>query len=313
MTSTTPHGRGLEKYQPLETVLVYDDFDLGLNGWLDLTPNYVHEDFQQQPSWIDLGSWGPVMLSSAPMRLAASHGSMEGTYSLKLRTRGAAAPHEEPPAPGSMSIAIKRLSGEAADHGLIQIEAWFSYTVAHDRVGVGGDDVRAFGFFFDIQDEQHRWQPAVRYVNAVNGVPVHRWQFGQVRPGVTRQEWCLGMPNGWEAPGIDSIWAGRRYSDGTSDGFQWLPDGAQNLVFNESPDKLNWMYFRLTVDRHRREYVEFQCMEKIWDMRGISPTLAPCYEGITNLINPVFFAEADNDRVSELYLDSVVYSTGMAR
>jgi len=51
--------RGLEKFRPLERVLVYDDFDHGLNGWLDLTPNFVHEDYRQQPSQLHLGSWGP--------------------------------------------------------------------------------------------------------------------------------------------------------------------------------------------------------------------------------------------------------------
>lgn len=304
------YERGLEKFSPLENVVVYDDFDLGMNGWLDLTPNFVHEGFAQQPSRIDLGSWGPVMLSSAPMRLAASHGSMEGTYSLKLATRPVAGAYEEQPVPGSMSVAIKRLTGVKPDDDLIQIEAWYSYTTHQDRAGVGEDAVRAFGFFFDIQDAEHRWQPTIRFVNNADGVPVRRWQYGQVRPGVTRDDWCFGLENGWEAPGIDTIWSGRRYADGSGDGFDWVPGGEQRLVFNESPDKLNWMYFRLTVDIAKREYVEMQSMDQVYDLRGVSPTLAPCYEGITNLINPVFWIETDTDRTVELFLDSTVYSTG---
>src|SRR5690606_35104960 len=216
------YERGLEKFHPLENVVVYDDFDRGFNGWLDLTPNFVYDGFTQQPSRIDLGSWGPAMISNAPMRLAASSGSMEGTYSLKLSTRGPAAPYEEQPAPGSMSVAIKRLTGVEPTNDLIQIEAWYSYTVKQDRPGIGESDVRAIGFFFDIQDEEHRWQPTVRYVSSANGAPVHRWQLGKVRDGVTRSDWCFGLDEGWEAPGIDVIWSGRRYSDGSGDGFEWI-------------------------------------------------------------------------------------------
>lgn len=45
-------------------------------------------------------------------------------------------------------------------------------------------------------------------------------------------------------------------------------------------------------------------------MRGTGVTLASPYDGITNLINPVFFIETDTDRSVFMYLDSVVYSTG---
>jgi hypothetical protein len=309
MQKVVTYERGLEKFHPLATVLVYDDFDLGFNGWLDLTPNYVHADFAQQPSQIDLGAWAPTMLSSAPMRFAASHGSMEGTYSLKLSTRPVAAPYESQPVPGSMGVAIKRLSRQDPATRLIQIETWYAYTPQQDREGIGEDAIRAFGFFFDIQDEEHRWQPGIRYVNSVDGALVRKWQYWKVADGVTRADWCFGLEDGWEAPGIDSLWSGRRYPDGSADGFQWVPGGAQDLIYNESPDKLNWSYLRLTVDIAKREYVELQSMNRIFDLRGISPTLGPTYSSITNLINPVFFVETDSDRSVNLFLDSVVYST----
>ncbi len=303
------YGRGLEKFNPLEKVLVYDDFDLGLNGWLDLTPNFVHERYQSQPSQVDLGSWGPSMLSAAPMRFAASHGSMEGTYSLKLATRPKARAYELPPADGGMSTVIKRLSRVNADHRYLQLEAWYSYTPAQDRWGKGEEDIRAFGMWFDVQDAEYRWQPGVRYVNSVNGTKVKRWQYFRVAEGVTREQWS-GSPEGWEAPGIDAIWCGRRYSDGSADGFQWVPGGEQPLVYNESPDKLNWLYMRMLVDLETRQYVEFQSMDRTFDLRGTATTPAPTYDGITGLINPVFFIETDTDRSVFMYLDSVVYSTG---
>lgn len=309
MNRVLAHKRGLEKFNPLTNVVVYDDFDLGFNGWMDLTPNFVHEDFQQQPSRIDLGRWAPTMISSTPMRFAASHGSMEGTYSLKLSTRPVAAPYEQQPAEGSMGVAIKRLSRSDPDLRYIQIEAWYAYTPQQDRVGIGEEDIRAFGFFFDVQDRERRWQPAVRYLNSVDGALVKKWQYGRVGEGVSRDDWCFGLPEGWEAPGIDSLWCGRRFPDGSTDGFQWIPGGQQDLVYNESPDKLNWLYFRLKVDVRAREYVEFQSMDQVFDLRGIAPTLAPAYMGIDNLINPVFWVEADSDRSVNLFLDSVVYST----
>jgi hypothetical protein len=301
--------RGLEKFSPLEKVLVYDDFDLGLNGWLDLTPNFANEDYRSQPSQVDLGSWGPSMLSAAPMRFAASHGSMEGTYSLKLATRPAARAYEMAPADGGLSTVIKRLSRVDQDHRYLQLEAWYSYTPQQDRWGKGEEDIRAFGMWFDVQDDSYRWQPGVRYVNSANGTKVKRWQYFHVSDGVTREQWS-GSADGWEVPGIDAIWCGRRYPDGSADGFQWIPDGHQQLVYNESPDKLNWLYMRLTVDLELREYVEFQSMGRTFDLRRTPTTLAPTYDGIWGLINPVFFIETDTDRCVYMYLDSVVYSTG---
>lgn len=302
------YDRQLERFNPLERVVTFDDFDRGFNGWVDLTPNFVYDDYESFESVVDLTSWAPAMLSSAPMRFAASHGSMEGTYSLKLTTAPSAAPHTEPPANGSMGVAIKRLS-RFGDPSKIQIEAWYTYTPAQDRFGTGEEDIRAFGFFFDVQDSEHRYMPGVRFVNSLGGKLVKRWQYWKVSDDVTRADWNYGVEDGWCAPGVDNLWYGRRHADGSSDGFQWLPEGEQDLLYNESPDKFNWLYLRLLVDVEKREYVELQSMDRVFDLRGIQPTLAPPYRSIDNLINPVFFIETDTDRSVHLFLDSVVYST----
>ncbi|SDL65728.1 DUF6772 family protein [Tessaracoccus oleiagri] len=302
------YERDLERFNPLARVITYDDFDRGFNGWLDLTPNFVYDNYESFESVVDLTSWAPAMLSSAAMRFGASHGSMEGTYSLKLTTAPNAAPHTEPPAPGSMGLVIKRLS-RFGDPSKIQIEAWYSYSPAQDRVGLGEEDIRAFGFFFDVQDSEHRYMPGVRYVNALGGKPVKRWQYYRVSEGVTQKDWNFGIEDGWCKVGIDNQWYGRRYEDGSGDGYQWLPGGEQDLLYNESPDKLNWLYLRLTVDVDKREYIELQSMDRIFNMRGLAPTLQDRYKSIDNLINPVFFVETDTDRSVHLFLDSVVYST----
>ncbi|GAB3630685.1 hypothetical protein GCM10027421_00380 [Microbacterium shaanxiense] len=301
------YDRGLERFNPLARVITYDDFDTGYNGWLDLTPNYVYQDYESFDSAVDLGSWPATQLSSASMRFASSSGSMEGTYSLKLTTAPTGGPHTEPPRPGSMGHAIKRLS-RFGDPRYIQIEAWYSYTPTQDREGLGEEDIRAIGFFFDVQDDQHRYMPGVRYVNALGGRPVKRWQYYRVADGVTHEDWNFGVENGWCVPGVDNQWYGRRFEDGSGDGFQWIPDGEQDLLYNESPDKINWLYFRLTVDVKARQYVELQSMDQVFDMRTLSPTLVPGYKSIKDLINPIFFVETDTDRSVSLFLDSVVYS-----
>ncbi|GGD69266.1 DUF6772 family protein [Microbacterium murale] len=307
MQKVLSYDRGLERFNPLARVITYDDFDTGYNGWLDLTPNFVYDDYGSFDSVVDLSSWAPTQLSSGAMRFASSHGSMEGTYSLKLSTAPTGGPHTEPPRPGSMGHAIKRLS-RFGDPDLIQIEAWYSYTPAQDRFGIGEDDIRAFGFFFDVQDAEHRYMPGVRYVNALGGKPVRKWQYYRVADGVSRADWNFGVEDGWCVPGVDNQWYGRRFEDGSTDGYQWIPGGEQQLVFNESPDKINWMYFRLTVDVRQRRYVELQSMDQVFDMRELAPTLVPGYKSIKDLINPVFFVETDTDRTVNLYLDSVVYS-----
>ncbi|HIY66205.1 MAG TPA: hypothetical protein H9830_08010, partial [Candidatus Agrococcus pullicola] len=137
----------LERFNPLGRIITFDDFDRGFNGWMDLTPNFVYDDYESFESEVDLTSWAPSMLSSASMRFAASHGSMAGTYSLKLTTAPTAAPHTEPPADGSMGVVVKRLS-RFGDPNKIQIETWYSYTPEQDRVGHGEEDIRAFGFYF---------------------------------------------------------------------------------------------------------------------------------------------------------------------
>jgi hypothetical protein len=308
MQKLLSYERGLERYNPLERVITYDDFDKGMNGWLDLTPNFVYDDYESFESVVDLSSWAPTMLSSASMRFASSHGSMEGTYSLKLSTAPTGGPHTEPPHPGSMGHAIKRLS-RFGDPSKIQIETWYSYTPSQDRIGLGEEDMRAFGFFFDVQDTEYRYMPGVRYVNSLGGRLVKRWQYYQVSPGVTRKDWNFGVENGWCDLGIDNQWYGRRFEDGSADGFQWVPGGEQDLLYNESPDKINWLYLRLLVDVEKREYVELQSMDRVFDLRGVQPTLQKRYRSIDNLINPVFFVETDTTRTVHLFLDSVVYST----
>ena len=75
------------RFNPLKRVLCYDIFDRGFNGWMGLLPNFTeHPDFDVPPTKVNKDQWPPVMLSSATYRFPGTHGSMSGTYSLKLST-----------------------------------------------------------------------------------------------------------------------------------------------------------------------------------------------------------------------------------
>ncbi len=296
----------LSKFQPLHTIVAYDDFDRGLCGWIDLKPNHTEADFRAYPGILDKTQFGPSMLSTASFGFAGTHGSMDGLYSLKVATRPVANRYEEPVKPGSLGQAIKRLSVHRPC-GLMQFEMWYAYTPEMDRIGIGEQDVRAFGVLFDMVDDQYRYFMGVRYVNAVNGDMTQRWQYMHAGP-VSDEAWTYGAQNEWAKTGIDPQWYGRRYADGSTDGFQWVPDGRQQLCYNETDDKINWLYLRFLFDTEKREYVELQSGQKTYDLRGLSPTLVGAYARVRGLLNPSVWIETDTDRRVFLYLDSVVVS-----
>jgi hypothetical protein len=297
-------------YRPLETVLAADDFDTGMNGWLDLRPNFTGPDFTAHAHEIDLEHWGPTMLSSATFAFAGTHGSASGTYSLKLSNRAPAAPAVEPPASGSMGLAIKRLAVPPGAE-LLRVEATVAYTSVQDRPGLGVDAMRAFGLFVDLQDAEHRYMPGVRYVNVVDGRRVRAWQYYH-ETDADDVSWSYGI-DGWHKAGIDPQWFGRRHPDGGTDATAWFPDGATSLIYNETDDKINWMRLALTVDLRTRDYVTFTAHDReLTFPEGARPTPGPVYENIGGLLNPVFYVEADGDQPVNLFVDSVVVSVGRA-
>ncbi len=305
------------RFQPLERVLCYDVFDNGFNGWMTLLPNFTeYPDFDVPPTLVNKDQWPPVMLSSATFRYPGTHGSMSGTYSLKLSTRPNSSPYCEKPAEGSMGHAIKRLSFSRPHSRYVQIEAWFTYTAEQDKVdggdrpqpGLHEDSIRAFGMGFDLQERGERYFVGMRYLNAVDGKPMRKWQYVHSAEGVTDKDWAFGLDGDWCKKGIDPWWFGRRHPNGDHDGFKDVPDGRQALIYNETDCKLNWQYMRLKIDTQDREYVEIQCQDRIWDLRGTPVDAVNGYNRIENLINPVFWVETDVNRRVFLYIDSVLVS-----
>ena len=310
------YNQGSGRFQPLEHVLSWDVFSKGQSGWMSLMPNFTQApDFDTRESIIEKHQWPPVMLSSATFRYPGTHGSLSGTYSLKLSTRPVVNPYDQAPAPGSMGHAIKRMSFHRPDRKRIQFEMWFSYTAEQDRIagkqdlaGLSENSIRAFGVSFDLQERGKRAFAGVRYLNSVDGKPQRKWQYVSPREDATDNEWGYGYNGEWAKKGVDPQWYGQRYPDGRHDGFKDIPNAEQELCYNETDCKNNWLYFRFLFDIENRQYIEMQAQDQVFDLRGLSIYSIPSYARIEGLLNPLIWIENDTDRRVFLYVDSIVIS-----
>jgi hypothetical protein len=185
---------------------------------------------------------------------------------------------------------------------------WYAYTPEQDRTGLSEQSIRAFGAFFDYQDTKSRSHIGVRYLNSADGDLKQRWQCFQMAEGVTDKEWGFGSDIEWAKAGVDAMWYGKRYPDGRTDGFAEIPGGQQQLCYNESDDKINWLYLRFLVDVEKREYIEMQSGDLVIPMKGLAPTKVEPYARINGLVNPGVWIETDTDRRVFLFVDSVVVS-----
>ena len=103
----------LSKFNPLPRILFYDDFDEGVHGWAELIGNHDGNLDNIRPIMADLR---PPQLSSCTFFDIGTHGSVHGTYALKLATRAKA---------NHMAQLIKRLT--FVRQGLVQFETYFTY------------------------------------------------------------------------------------------------------------------------------------------------------------------------------------------
>ncbi|MHB1132032.1 MAG: DUF6772 family protein [Chloroflexota bacterium] len=255
----------LSRFNPLERILFHDDFDNGLSGWTELIGNYF-DKFGNANN--DMGDCRPPMLSSASMWDTGTAGAFQGTYSLKIATR---------PTPGHLAKALKRMTFQAKRR--MRCEAFFTYRAEASRLQLDEEEFHAFGTSYDIQDEEKRYWPAIRYLNAENGKVVGKWQYHVAG---------------------DKVHAG---------GWEDVPNGQQLFCYNEILTKQNWHYLRWDIDLRNREYIELQCNDRSWDLRGKGHRGMPAMPNLWCLMNLGFWAETDRPRRSFLFLDSVVLST----
>ncbi|MGH3750662.1 MAG: DUF6772 family protein, partial [Micromonosporaceae bacterium] len=257
----------LSGYRPLPKIMYFDDFDHGYHGWTELLGNY-EDTLENVTDYPDAMDARPPMLSNAVMHDTGTAGALHGTYALKVATR---------PRKGHLAKALKRHTFAA--RGRLQCEAYFTFHPEPSTMKLGEKDVHSFGISYDLQDDDVRYWPAIRFVNAEDGQRVEKWQ------------WHAG---GTRLPHLDD--------------WEDLEDGHQQLCYNEVATKQNWHYLRWTIDLDSRQYIDLQCNDRVWDLTGKVHRPLKLYPNLRNLLNLGLFVTTDCDRRAFLYLDSVLLS-----
>ena len=274
----------LSRFDPLPRIIAYDDFDRGFCGWTQLVGNYEGSLDTMLPGY---AQHTHAMLSTLSNWDFGSHGSADGSYALKIATR---------PQRGAQNVAIKRLTFRKA--GPIRIEAYFTFKPEANEMGLSELDVRAVGLLLDLQSGDHenapmRVMPHLRFLNALDGEHVQKWQFKRrttpFRPlgnsGKTATHYHLA-PEDWED----------------------LPGAGQRLCYNEIPTKVNWHYLRFDFDLAAMRCTGIQCNDRTFAPGQHDSIRIPAMRNLWCMLNLAFFAEADVDKRAFLYVDSVCLS-----
>jgi len=294
----------LSKYQPLERILAFDDFNTGTNGWVELSSNYDGNGSYESldPQFIDMR---PPQLSNANFFDVGTHGAMSGIYSLKLQTR---------PTAGHTAVAIKRLT--MPGRGPVQIEAWLCFK-AQATLSGGSDtfgDITfnhnqhpseaqfgAFTVATDIcGDGGIRYHNVMRFQNTdAEHRRIRQWMYPVVpeptpHEGSAEERAVYSPLTDFTAPNPED----------------WHPiGGEQDTCYNEVPTKTNWHYLRFLMDTRTRQNIELQFNDNIIDLRDVPvPTYPTPWKSLDNLLNFYFSVRTLTNTRNLLFLDSVVIS-----
>lgn len=273
------------RFDPLPRILVFDDFDAGLNGWNQLTGNYEGSLDSMLEQYTSIRS---PMLSTLTHWETGSHGSWDGIYALKIATR---------PLANSISAAAKRLTFREATP--IRLEFYFTFKPEATELQLSETDVKSVGFLYDIQTgdkaggDQARVMPHFRFLNAVDGVHVQKWQFKRKTPG-------FHSVNGGKKTVSHFHLADRDWED--------VPEGAQKLCYNEIPTKVNWHYACLDFDLANMKILGLRCNDRSHDVSAVESITIPAMNNLWCMLNMCFFVEATVNKRAFLYLDSVCLS-----
>jgi len=244
----------------------------------------------------------PAQLSTCTFFDLGTHGSMDGTYALKLATR---------PRRNHTATLIKRLTWQR--RGLVQVEAYFTFK-AEQTFGVAPPGGRpwdgnyhpseamfgAFDFANDVcEDAQSaRYHCTLRYLNAdADGRLVQTWMTKTSVQPTTKMVRAGGAVDGSDFQVLHPAdWAE-------------IPGGHQPLCTNEVPTKINWHYLRWRFDLAARRNVELQVHDRLMDLRAIEvPQYADRYTGLDRLLNFSVHVRTHMDVRNFLLLDSVLIS-----
>ena len=289
----------LSKYSPLPRILYFDDFDEGMNGWCELVGNHTGDLDQIRPIAKD---FRPPQLSSCTFFDIGTHGSVDGTYSLKLATR---------PQPNHLAIAIKRMTYAA--RGLVQFETYVTFKSelipqgepASDWDGNVAPSERHFGEFtfsndICVGETGPRCHAVVRYRNAdPQGNLVQKWMYPTTVEPTTKMD-RLGLVADHLRQDFFAV---------SPEDWREIPGGRQPLCFNETASKVNWHYVRWLFDLESLRTLEFQCNDLCLDMRDVAvPIHDEEYRGIPNLLNLYVAVRTHMNVRNFLYLDSALVS-----
>lgn len=186
----------LSRFNPLERILMVDEFDDGFHGWQTFFPDYDGEEdypgryppveplnqivrLSRDPATrvdrkLPTGRRSVPMLSSLTSWDVGTYGSWSGTYALKIPTLARA---------NEKGVALKRIT--CPWRGKFRVEAYFAHKTEPSDFRLGELDIRGFFLSVDVMDLHHiknqgevpqRWWPGIRYHNAENGQLVQRWQ-----------------------------------------------------------------------------------------------------------------------------------------
>ena len=297
----------LSIYEPLSRILLFDRFNTGFHGWESFFPDYdgwedypgryehalplrdlLSESSGNKSLRIDqklpVGSRSVPMLSSLTSWDIGTAGSWSGNYALKIPTL---------PEKGHKAFAQKRLGSPWM--GKFRIECYFTFKTEPNDYRLGETDVKALYLTFDVMDPDHasveetnlkRWWPSIRYLNAMDGKLIRRWQAN-----------LYGSKGVKDGPWTD------------------LEDGVQELGFNRSPTKYQWHYLRYTFDLGTHTLTDFNCNGKEFNVCGKTHAPEPPLKGFRastdkcpGLIGTGFGIETNSDKRCFLYLDSVLVS-----
>ena len=285
----------LSKFSPLKNILFADDFDNGINGWCELIGNHDGDLNKVRKVMEDLR---PPQLSNANFFDIGSHGSLSGTYSMKLATRAKA---------GHMAQTIKRATSRS--DGRVRVECYFTYkseqifgatTNWDGNVDPSETNFGDFTISNDIceGDDGVRYHCALRYLNTdETGKLVQHWMYKtSVQPSTKM------VMSGMVQPNYD-------YHVINKNDWKPVPNGHQPLCYNEIPTKINWHYLRWDFDTRLRRNVELQVNDKVMPLHDIPvPVYEHRYKALSRLMNFCLDVRTHRPVRNFFFIDSVVAS-----
>jgi hypothetical protein len=274
----------LSRFDPLPRIISCDDFSRGHCGWSQLVGNYEDDLDSMLPGYAQHTS---AMLSTLGHWDSGSHGGLDSSYALKIATR---------PRAGAQNVAIKRHTFRK--RGPIRFEVYFTFKPEATELRLGETDVRSIGFLFDLQSgdrdgDRQRVMPHLRFLNALNGEHLQKWQFKTETTALKP----LGTTNKTHT-----------HYHLAPEGWRDLPDGGQRLCYNEIPTKVNWTYLRFDFDLETMRATGLRCNDRDFDMSEFDSIRIPGMRNLWCMLNFGIFAETDIDKRAFLYVDSVCIS-----